>query len=57
MEYRKVLLLLSDFYENKWEFVYTVIVHKGKIVFTSDSATQEAIEKMITQIFEEYKDG
>ena len=58
-EYRKVLLLLSDFaMKINVEFVYTVIVHKGKIVFTSDSATQEAIEKNdYSKFFEEYKDA
>lgn len=58
-EYRKVLLLLSDFAGKiDVEFAYTVIVNKGKIVFTSDSATQEDIEKNdYAKFFEEYTDA
>lgn len=58
-EYRKVLLLFSDFVKKTdVEFVYTVIVHKEKIVFTSDNAAQGEIEKNnYTKFFEEYADA
>ena len=58
-EYKKILLLLADFARKiDVEFVYTVMVHEGKIVFIFDGATQEDIEKNdYSKVFEEYTDA
>lgn len=58
-DYRNILIALADFAKSTHvEYVYSVILHAGRIVFTSDAATQKEIDAGdYSRFFEEYADA
>lgn len=58
-DYKNILVALAEFAKNTHvEYVYSVTLHAGKIVFTSDAATRKEIDEgNYSKFFEEYADA